>query len=101
MAGEEIVLWPCQVVSVGVCVPYVKVASKGVKSRKKNRWLDWVNFIYIVAFTYVWRFFMLAHLPENNINMVDWRLDSKVAFFNEEEMLEFPWNAVVKKSSKA
>ena len=41
MAGEEIVLRPCQVVSVEVCVTYVKVASKGVKSRKKNRRLDW------------------------------------------------------------
>lgn len=71
MAGEEIVLRPCQVVSVEVCVTYVKVASKGVKSRKKNRRLDWVTFIYIVAFTYVWRFFMLAQPPENNINMRD------------------------------
>ena len=79
MTEEEIVSRPSQIVSVGVCVPYVKVASKGVKLRKKNRWLDWVKFIYIVAFTCVWRFFMLAHLPENNINMVDWRLDSKVA----------------------
>lgn len=33
---EEIVSRPCQGVSVEVCVTSVKVASKGVKSRKKN-----------------------------------------------------------------
>ena len=59
-----------QVVSVGVCVSHVRVASKGIKPRKKNIRFDLVQFFYMVACSWVLSFYVLVHLPGNDVNMV-------------------------------
>lgn len=72
------VLRHCQVLSLGICVAYVKLPSVGIKG--ENIKLDWVKFISIVAFTWVLKLTVLAQPPGNDANMVNWRLDSLVAW---------------------